>query len=73
MKCKEVFQQGQQMTFICPKQYYCAQNHCIMCVRPKCVPASEKPATEEIIKEFSKTLPKSKAVDRGIRRFSQGL
>ena len=71
---------SQDMTFICPKRFYCArnqrgQNHCVFRVRPKCVPASTKNATEDFIKEYGKSIEKEEKMKEriGIRRLTTGL
>ena len=40
------------LTFVCPKQFYCAKNECIMCSRPACSTKDDFENTKKVIDEF---------------------
>ena len=52
------------LTFVCPKQFYCAKNECIMCSRPACSTKDDFENTKKVIDEFR---------DKKIKKINGGL
>merc|ERR1711902_35726 len=46
-KCYE-----QGLTFICPKQYFCTRDHCIMCSKPDCSTKENYESAKEVVKGY---------------------